>query len=302
MQASKTTNSAQTQRRYGPGGDSAIGTHNGRMVARLQRDISFHSFTSPGLGLDLLGEQHSFTYLENNIPSPTWRTTFLHLLGEQHSFTSPGGGLDLHLDLAWTYLENNIPSPHLGLAWTGPRPRPRPRPRTGPGPTPGPGLHMDLDYTWTWTWTWTSPGHQRFLQIRCLLRFLLQLHLLHLDLLLLSLPRPVIKLVQLQVSWPSEREQRGPILTQPRHLGSRDPSKFRFLLVLQIPLGSAGPRITRATRLPGHPSSPGPAATCLPPWRGRRFTRPTVSPGSEDQYSLHPGCRATWTPGTQRLL
>ena len=143
------------------------------MVARLQRDISFHSFTSPGPGLDLLGEQHSFT--------------------------SPGPGLDLHLDLAWTYLENNIPSPHLGLAWTGPRPRPRPRPRTGPGPRPGPGLHLDLDYTWTWTWTWTSPGHQRFLQIRCLLRFLLQLHLLHLDLLLLRLPRPVIKLVQLQV-------------------------------------------------------------------------------------------------------
>ena len=116
--------------------DSAIGTHNGRMVARLQRDISFHSFTSPGPGLDLLGEQHSFT----------------------------------------------------------------------------------------------SPGHQRFLQIRRLLRFLLQLHLLYLDLLLLSLPRPVIKLVQLQVSWPSEREQRGPILTQPRHLEPRDFSKFRFLL------------------------------------------------------------------------
>ena len=126
-------------------------------------------------------------------------------------------------------------------------------PGTGPGPRPGPGLHLDLDYTWTWTWTWTSPGHQRFLQIRCLLRFLHQLHLLHLDLLLLSLPRPVIKLVQLQVSWPSEREQRGPILTQPRHLGSRDPSKFRFLLVLQIPLGSAGPRITRATRFTGPP-------------------------------------------------
>ena len=141
MQASKTTNSAQTQRRYGPGGDSAIGTHNGRMVARLQRDISFHSFTSPG-----------------------------------------------------------------------------------------PGLDLHLDYTCTWTWTWTSPGHQRFLQIRCLLRFLHQLHLLHLDLLLLSLPRPVIKLVQLQVSWPSEREQRGPILTQPRHLEPRDSSKFRFLL------------------------------------------------------------------------
>ena len=141
-----------------------------------------------------------------SIPSPTWRTTFLHLLGEQHSFT---------------YLENNIPSPHLGLAWTGPRPRPRPRPRTGPGPRPGPGLHMDLDYTWTWTWTWTSPGHQRFLQIRCLLRFLLQLHLLHLDLLLLSLPRPVIKLVQLQVSWPSEREQRGPILTPTKSIDSR---------------------------------------------------------------------------------
>ena len=32
----------------GEGGDSAIGTHNGRMVARLQRDISFHSFTSSG--------------------------------------------------------------------------------------------------------------------------------------------------------------------------------------------------------------------------------------------------------------
>ena len=174
-------------------------------MARLQRDISFHSFTSPGLGLDLLGEQHSFTYLANNIPSPTWRTTFLHLLGEQHSFT---------------YLENNIPSPHLGLAWTGPRPRPRPRPRTGPGPRPGPGLHMDLDYTWTWTWTWTSPGHQRFLQIRCLLRFLHQLHLLHLDLLLLRLPRPVIKLVQLQVSWPSEREQRGPILTPSKSIYS----------------------------------------------------------------------------------
>ena len=100
-------------------------------------------------------------------------------------------------------------------------------PGTGPGPRPGPGLHLDLDYTWTWTWTWTSPGHQRFLQIRRLLRFLLQLHRLHLGLLLLSLPRPVIKLVQLQVSWPSEREQRGPILTQPRHLEPRDSPKFQ---------------------------------------------------------------------------
>ena len=54
------------------------------------------SIPSPHLDL-------AWTYLENNIPSPTWRTTFLHLLGEQHSFT---------------YLENNIPSPHLEEAWT----------------------------------------------------------------------------------------------------------------------------------------------------------------------------------------
>ena len=51
---------------------------------------------------------------------------------------------------------------------------------------------------------------------------------------------------------------------------------FRFPLVQQAPESPGRPG------LPGHPSSPGPAATCLPPWRGRRFTRPTVSPGSED--------------------
>ena len=153
-------------------------------------------------------------------------------------------------------------------------------PGTGPGPRPGPGLHLDLDYTWTWTWTWTSPGHQRFLQIRCLLRFLLQLHLLHLDLLLLSLPRPVIKLVQLQVSWPSEREQRGPILTQPRHLEPRDSSKFRFLL--RILPKSTHYEQTHSSKSQIPPeieiSSPNPPTT----------SRPTVPPGSEDQYSLHP--------------
>ena len=60
-----------------------------------------------------------------------------------------------------------------------------------------PSPHLDL--AWTYTWTWPGPTWRA--------TFLLQLHLLHLDLLLLSLPRPVIKLVQLQVSWPSEREQ-----------------------------------------------------------------------------------------------
>ena len=48
---------------------------------------------------------------------------------------------------------------------------------------------------------------------------------------------------------------------------------FRFPLVQQAPESPGRPG------LPGHPSSPGPAATCLPTWRGRRFTRPTVSPG-----------------------
>ena len=93
------------------------------------------SIPSPHLDL-------AWTYLANNIPSPTWRTTFLHLPGEQHSFT---------------YLENNIPSPtwrttflHLTWAW------------------PGPDLDLDLDLDLEldldldldldFTWTWTTPG------------------------------------------------------------------------------------------------------------------------------------------------
>ena len=73
-----------------------------------------------------------------------------------------------------------------------------------------------------------------------------------------------------------------------RECSTRDVSRFRFLLVHQIPLVHQAPESPGRPGLPGHPSSPGPAVTCLPTWRGRRFTRPTVPPGSEDQYSLHP--------------
>ena len=79
------------------GPTTTIGTHNGRIVARLQRDISFHSFTW------------------------TWTWTWTSPGPGHGPGPRPGPGLHLDLDYTWTWT----------WTWTSPGPS------LGPGPGPG---------------------------------------------------------------------------------------------------------------------------------------------------------------------